>query len=226
VSDAVLRLSGITKTYGEGDARVDVLRGIDLEIRRSEFVAIMGPSGSGKSTLLNILGCLDRPTAGSYELEGEDVSRLSDNRLSDIRNRRLGFIFQSFNLIPQLTVLENVGVPLLYGRATEEPPQERCRRLLDAVGLGHRLRHKPPQLSGGERQRVAIARALANDPVLLLADEPTGNLDSKTGQEVMRLMGDLHGQGRTILVITHDAEVARRAERRVHIHDGRITEAA
>jgi len=226
LTDCVLRLEGVTKEYGEGEARLLVLKGIDLEVRRGEFLAIMGPSGSGKSTLLNILGCLDRPTAGSYVLESEDVARLSDNRLSDIRNRRIGFIFQSFNLIPQLTVLENVGVPLLYGAAPGVAADDRCRELLDAVGLGHRLGHRPPQLSGGERQRVAIARALANDPVLLLADEPTGNLDSRTGKEVLRLMDELHAEGRTIILITHDAEVAERAERRIHIHDGQIAEAA
>jgi len=226
LTDCVLRLEGVTKEYGEGEARLLVLKGIDLEVRRGEFLAIMGPSGSGKSTLLNILGCLDRPTAGSYLFESEDVAGLSDNRLSDIRNRRIGFIFQSFNLIPQLTVLENVGVPLLYGAAPGVAADDRCRELLDAVGLGHRLGHRPPQLSGGERQRVAIARALANDPVLLLADEPTGNLDSRTGKEVLRLMDELHAEGRTIILITHDAEVAERAERRIHIHDGQIAEAA
>jgi len=226
LTDCVLRLEGVTKEYGEGDARLLVLKGIDLEVRRGEFLAIMGPSGSGKSTLLNILGCLDRPTAGSYVLESEDVAGLSDNRLSDIRNRRIGFIFQSFNLIPQLTVLENVGVPLLYGAAPGVAADDRCRELLDAIGLGHRLGHRPPQLSGGERQRVAIARALANDPVLLLADEPTGNLDSRTGKEVLRLMEEVHAEGRTIILITHDAEVAERAERRIHIHDGQIAEAA
>jgi len=223
---AVLRLRGITKVYGEGDARLEVLKGIDAEVNAGEYVAIMGPSGSGKSTLLNILGCLDRPTKGSYELEGEDVSRLSDNRLSAIRGERLGFIFQSFNLIPQLTVLENVEVPLLYDAGGRGGRAERCRRVIDAVGLGHRLRHRPPQLSGGERQRVAIARALVRDPVLLLADEPTGNLDSKTGEEVLRFMERLHADGRTILMITHDAAVAARAGRVVHLQDGRVVEPA
>ena len=226
MSDSVLSLRGITKFFGEGDAQLQVLMGIDLEVRRGEFVAIMGPSGSGKSTLLNILGCLDRPTDGEYFLEGENVADLSDNRLSEIRNRRIGFVFQSFNLIPQLTVLENVEVPLHYGRGTNESDAQRCSGVLEAVGLDHRLTHRPPQLSGGERQRVAIARALVNDPVLVLADEPTGNLDSKTGAEVLDLLVKLHGQGRTIVMITHDAEVARLAQRKIHIHDGRIEGAA
>ncbi|MHC4137274.1 MAG: ABC transporter ATP-binding protein [Planctomycetota bacterium] len=226
MSDSVLSLRGITKFFGEGDARLQVLMGIDLEVRRGEFVAIMGPSGSGKSTLLNILGCLDRPTDGEYYLEGENVADLSDNRLSGIRNRRIGFVFQSFNLIPQLTVLENVEVPLHYGRGTKEPDAQRCAGVLEAVGLDHRLAHRPPQLSGGERQRVAIARALVNDPVLVLADEPTGNLDSKTSVEVLGLLEKAHAQGRTIVMITHDTEVARRAQRLVHIQDGRIEEAA
>ena len=226
MSDSVLALRGVTKFYGEGDARLQVLMGLDLDVRRGEFVAIMGPSGSGKSTLLNILGCLDRPTDGTFHLEGEDVSELSDARLSSIRNRRIGFIFQSFNLISQLSVLENVEVPLFYGRGTDEPVVERCRRMLDTVGLGHRLTHRPPQLSGGERQRVAIARALINDPSLLLADEPTGNLDSVTGLDVLRIIDDLHAQGRTIVMITHDPDVAARAQRQIHIRDGRIEEVA
>ncbi|NJN14226.1 MAG: ABC transporter ATP-binding protein [Planctomycetes bacterium] len=221
----VLELSGITKTYGVWDARVEVLRGLDVKVERGEYVAIMGPSGSGKSTLLNILGCLDRPTSGSYFLEGEDIAQLSDNRLSSIRNERLGFIFQSFNLIPQLTVLENIEVPLLYASGTKAD-RAQCEELLATVGLGHRLRHRPPQLSGGERQRVAIARALVRDPVLLLADEPTGNLDSKTGQDVLALMEKLHTDGRTILMITHDAAVAQRAQRSIHLQDGRIVPAA
>ncbi len=223
---AVLSLRGITKVYGEGDARLEVLKGIDAEVATGEYVAIMGPSGSGKSTLLNILGCLDRPTKGTYELEGEDVSRLSDNRLSAIRGERLGFIFQSFNLIPQLTVLENVEVPLLYDPGPRQRRSERCRRVLDSVGLGHRLKHRPPQLSGGERQRVAIARALVRDPVLLLADEPTGNLDSKTGEDVLQFMERLHADGRTILMITHDAAVARRAGRVIRLQDGKVVDSA
>ncbi len=222
MSEPVLNLQGITRTYGEGDARVQVLMGIDLRVEQGDFLAIMGPSGSGKSTLLNILGCLDRPTTGSYFLHGEDVAKLSDARLSTIRNERIGFVFQSFNLIPQLTVLENVQVPLLYAAKSHAG---RARKLLDTVGLGHRLRHRPNQLSGGERQRVAIARSLICDPVMLLADEPTGNLDTKTGEDVLQLMETLHHDGRTIVMITHDSEVAERAQRTVHLRDGLMLEA-
>ncbi|MGE3165399.1 MAG: ABC transporter ATP-binding protein [Planctomycetota bacterium] len=222
--DVVISLREVHKYYGDGDARLHVLKGIDLEIDRGEFVSIMGSSGSGKSTLLNLLGCLDRATNGEYRLEGEDVSRLSDDRLSTIRNERLGFVFQSFQLIPQLDVLENVEVPLLYGKGLARRRREHCRDLLAAVGLGHRLHHRPAQLSGGERQRVAIARALVNDPVLLLADEPTGNLDTATGEEVLALIEALNREGRTVMVITHDPEVAARAHRQIHIRDGLIVE--
>ncbi|MHC4956797.1 MAG: ABC transporter ATP-binding protein [Planctomycetota bacterium] len=209
-----------------GEARLDVLKGLDIDVKQGEFVAIMGPSGSGKSTLMNILGCLDRPTGGEYWLEGEDVARLNDARLSEIRNERIGFIFQSFNLIPQLTVLENVEVPLFYSDMAIGSREARCIELLAAVKMDHRLKHKPPQLSGGERQRVAIARALVNNPALILADEPTGNLDQKTGQEVLELLENLHDEGRTIVMITHDADVALRAERIIRIVDGFITEGA
>ncbi|MCK6460324.1 MAG: ABC transporter ATP-binding protein [Planctomycetes bacterium] len=216
----------MTKSYGEGDARVEVLHGLDLEVLPGEFVAIMGPSGSGKSTLLNILGCLDRPTGGAYLLDGEDVANLSDDRLSLIRNGRIGFIFQSYNLIAQLTVLENVKVPLLYRARGRGGEGRRPEDLLATVGLSHRLSHRPSQLSGGECQRVAIARALVNDPILVLADEPTGNLDSKTGAEVLELLEGLHRQGRTIVLITHDSAVARRAGRTVRLQDGRLKEAS
>jgi len=226
VTRPVLELRGVSKSYGEGDACLQVLFDVDLAVGQGEFVAIQGPSGSGKSTLLNLLGCLDRPTGGAYFLDGEDVAMFSDTRLSQVRNRNIGFIFQSFNLIPQLTVFENIEVPLLYGPDPVRTHVERCRSLLDAVGLSHRLTHRPPQLSGGERQRVAIARALVNDPVVLLADEPTGNLDSKTGADVLALMEKVHAQGRTIVMITHDPNVAARAQRQVHIQDGRIVEAA
>jgi len=226
VSRSVLELRAVSKCFGEGDARLQVLFDIDLRVAEGEFVAIQGPSGSGKSTLLNVLGCLDRPTSGAYLLDGEDVAAFGDARLSRVRNRNIGFIFQSFNLIPQLTVFENVEVPLLYGDEPVRTRVERCRALLDAVGLSHRLTHRPPQLSGGERQRVAIARALVNDPVVLLADEPTGNLDSKTGADVLALMEQVHAQGRTIVMITHDPNVAARAQRRIHLQDGRILEAA
>jgi putative ABC transport system ATP-binding protein len=199
-----------------------VLNGIDLDVEEGEFVAIMGASGSGKSTLLNILGCLDRPTRGSYELQGRDTARLSDEDLSTLRNERIGFIFQSFNLIPSLTVLENVAVPLFYGPVPMRQRSARCTELLESVGLAHRMRHTPLQLSGGECQRVAIARSLVNDPAVLLADEPTGNLDSRTGGEVLALIEGLHRQGRTILMITHDPTVAERARRTIRIRDGRI----
>lgn len=224
LAESVIDLRGVHKFYGEGDARLHVLKGIDLDIRRGELVSIMGASGSGKSTLLNILGCLDRTTEGAYYLEAEDVSKLSDDRLSTIRNQRLGFVFQSFMLIPQLSVIENVEVPLLYGPHVARTRMERCEELLEAVGMSHRLQHRPSQLSGGERQRVAIARSLVNDPVVLFADEPTGNLDSKTGEEVLLLIEKLNEEGRTILLITHDAEVAVRAHRQVRIKDGLIIE--
>jgi putative ABC transport system ATP-binding protein len=200
--------------------RLHVLKGIDLAVAKGEFLAITGASGSGKSTMLNILGCLDRATEGDYILDGENVALLRDNRLSDIRNERIGFIFQSFNLIPQLTVLENVEVPQLYGEAPVD--RDRCRELLSRVGLAERLTHRPAELSGGECQRVAIARALVNDPVLLLADEPTGNLDTKTGEEVLAVIEELHAQGRTIVMITHDRAIADRTQRRVHLVDGAI----
>jgi putative ABC transport system ATP-binding protein len=226
VSRSVLSLSGVTRAFGEGDARLLVLKGLDIEVKEGEFLAIMGPSGSGKSTLLNILGCLDRPTGGEYYLDDEDVATLSDNRLSAIRNERIGFIFQSFNLIPQLTVLENVEVPLFYSTMSVASREPRCIELLKAVKMGHRLRHRPPQLSGGERQRVAIARALVNNPVLVLADEPTGNLDQKTGVEVLDLLSQLHEEGRTIVMITHDPIVAKRAQRVIQLVDGMIVGAA
>jgi putative ABC transport system ATP-binding protein len=226
VSEAVIELRGIHKFFGEGSARLHVLKGIDLTVRTGEYVSITGQSGSGKSTLLNLLGCLDRPTEGSYLLDGRDVSTIGDDELSEKRNQDIGFIFQSFNLIPQLTVLENVAVPRLYHPHDGASSEARCRELLDAVGLSHRLGHLPNQLSGGERQRVAIARALVNDPVMLLADEPTGNLDTATGEDVLALMHELHAQGRTIVMITHDEEIARGAERQVHIRDGVILEEA
>jgi len=218
----VLRLQGIEKIYGSGDAAVAVLRALDLDVREGEFVAIVGPSGSGKSTLLNILGCLDRPTRGSYELAGEDVSRLDDRRLSHIRNTRIGFVFQSFQLVSHLSVLENVELPLFYARMPRKERRARCLELLERVGLSHRLGHLPNALSGGEKQRVAVARALANDPAMLLADEPTGNLDSRTSREIMDLFYELHRAGRTLLLITHDPGIAAAAPRRVSIRDGRI----
>jgi len=222
----MIELSGINKIYGEGRAALHVLKDVDLSIREREFVAILGASGSGKSTLMNIIGCLDRPTSGSYRLRDEDVARLDDDRLSEIRNREIGFIFQSFLLIPQLTVIENVEVPLFYRGIAKGRRHERSREVLAMVGLSEREGHVPAQLSGGERQRVAIARALVNDPLLLLADEPTGNLDSVTGQEILALFEELHAADRTILMITHDPKVAARSERRVRVRDGRVLEDA
>ncbi len=218
----LLELRGVHKWYGEGDARLHVLQGVDLRVERGEFVAILGQSGSGKSTLLNLLGCLDRPSEGAYLLAGEDVAGHGDDRLSEIRNRWIGFVFQSFQLVPQLTVLENVEVPLFYAGVPRAERHRRAREGLDAVDLGGRLGHVPGMLSGGEQQRVAIARALANDPLLLLADEPTGNLDSATGAQILGLVRDLHAAGRTVLLITHDRAVAAAAPRRVRILDGRI----
>ena len=224
MSKPIISLTGIHKYYGEVEPRLHVLKGIQLDVGKGEFVSIMGTSGSGKSTLLNLLGCLDIPTQGTYELGGQDVSQMTDDELSRIRNEDIGFIFQSFQLIPQLTVLENVQVPLLYGDSSISENEEHCRSILESVGLSHRLTHRPSQLSGGECQRVAIARSLINDPLILLADEPTGNLDSKTGQEVLDLIDSLHGEGRTVIMITHDQEVALRAERQVRIYDGLVIE--
>jgi putative ABC transport system ATP-binding protein len=221
---ALLELEGINKVYGEGEVALHVLRDVNLSIEERELVALIGASGSGKSTLMNILGCLDRPSTGTYRLRGEDVSRLSDDRLSEIRNREIGFVFQSFMLVPQLTVLENVEVPLFYRGLPRPKRHVRAREVLGLVGLAARIGHKPPQLSGGERQRVAIARALVNDPLLLLADEPTGNLDSRTGEEILKLFDGLHAEGHTILMVTHDPKVADRTQRRVTIRDGRIIE--
>lgn len=216
----VLDLTGIEKVYGVGDSATRVLHGVDLTVDKGEYLAIIGPSGSGKSTLLNILGALDRPSAGSYRLSGDDVARLDDRRLSQIRNTRIGFVFQSFHLVSHLTVLENVELPLFYARMSRRQRHERCLELIERVGLGHRIGHIPNQLSGGERQRVAVARALSNEPDMILADEPTGNLDSHTSAEIMELLLELHGSGRTIVLITHDPEIAAAAPRRVTIRDG------
>jgi len=223
----VLALERIHKRYalGAGSAEeVHVLKGIDFRLEQGTFVAIVGASGSGKSTLLNILGCLDKPSEGTYRLDGEDVSRFDDDRLSRIRNERLGFIFQSFHLIPQLTIAENVELPLFYRGVARAERARRSEALLKQVGLGHRIGYRPSQLSGGECQRAAIARALVNDPLLLLADEPTGNLDSQTGSEILKAFLDLKAQGRTIVLITHDPGVAAKAERVVRMRDGRIVE--
>jgi len=218
----LIRLEGIWKVYELGPVKVPALRGIDLQIADGEYVAIMGQSGSGKSTLLNLLGCLDRPTRGRYWLGDEDVSKMSDDRLSQVRGQRIGFVFQSFNLIAQLSLLQNIEVPLFYQGMPRRQRHPKSRQLAELVGLGTRRDHKPTELSGGQRQRVAIARALANDPLILLADEPTGNLDSRTSDEILAIFDELHARGRAIVMVTHEQSVAAHAKRIVRLHDGQI----
>ena len=218
----MIELSAVTRSYAMGGSEVRALAGVDLGVGAGEFVAITGPSGSGKSSLLNLLGCLDRPSSGHYRLDGEAVATLDDERVSDLRSRKIGFVFQSFFLLPRLTVLENVLLPLRYARAADPGAAVRARQLLERVGLSDRLGHRPSELSGGQQQRAAIARALIRQPRLLLADEPTGNLDSKCTADVLRLFEELHGEGQTIVLVTHDADVAARAPRHVRLRDGRI----
>jgi len=218
--DKIAEVIDLKKTYFLGGVAVEALRGITLAFNEGDFAAIMGPSGSGKSTLLNLLGCLDRPTSGSYYLGGQDVSQFSDDELSDIRSKKLGFIFQSYNLIQQLSVLENIEVPLVYQGASPAECKERSTKLAEQVGLGGRLKHRPAELSGGEQQRVAIARAIVNDSLIILADEPTGNLDSATGAEILLLLSRLNEQGKTILMVTHDEKVAAHARSVVRLNDG------
>src|SRR5512139_1641447 len=221
--EAIIRLEALEKRYDlGGEAEVRALRGVNLVVEPGSYVAIMGPSGSGKSTLLNLIGCLDRPTAGRYFLGGTDVSRMPDDELSEARGRRIGFIFQSYNLIAQLTVIENIQVPLLYLGKDVDAAHDHCVHLAELVGLGDRLHHRPNQLSGGQQQRVAIARSLVNDPLLILADEPTGNLDSRTGVEVLELIDQLNARGKTIVLVTHDERIAARAHRVLHMRDGLI----
>ena len=221
---SVISARDLVKVYGEGDSAVAALRGVTLEIRAAEMVAVMGASGSGKSTLMNILGCLDRPNSGSYELEGQDVSRMTRDQLAAIRNRRIGFVFQNFNLLPRTSALENVELPMIYATGSGKLIAQRARRALERVGLADRAHHAPSQLSGGQQQRVAIARALVNEPALLLADEPTGNLDTTTSVEVMHVFRELNRSGMTILLITHEQDIARFAGRVIVLRDGRIVE--
>ncbi len=217
----IIQTENLTRTYAVGNSTVKALRGVNLEVQAGEFVALMGPSGSGKSTMMHLLGCLDTPTAGRYLLEGRDVSTLSKDERAGVRNDRIGFIFQTFNLLPRLNAQENIMLPLLYGRHSADAGR-RAAEMLERVHLMPRAQHHPNELSGGERQRVAIARALVADPALVLADEPTGNLDSKTGEEIMRLLVELCSEGRTILIVTHDARVAGHAGRILHMQDGEI----
>jgi len=223
--NTIIQTKNLQKVYGMGDIQVKALAGVDIRISEGEFVAVMGPSGSGKSTLMNILGCLDRPTAGKYYLANEDVSIMNKVQLAAIRNRRIGFIFQSFNLLPRTSALRNVMLPLVYkrgGQLSQKDREEKAMAALESVGLADRADHDPNELSGGQKQRVAIARALVNDPVLVMADEPTGNLDTKTGDEIMRLMHDLHSKGSTILMVTHEPEIAAQTQRTITLVDGLV----
>ena len=221
-TDAILQLRGITRDFKLGAQTVHVLKGIDLDISKNEYVALMGPSGSGKSTLMNLLGCLDTPTSGSYELNGTDISSLNDNALAEIRNSEIGFVFQTFNLLPRSTALENVALPLVYAGLSKEERLARAAEVLEQVGLADRMDHRPNQLSGGQRQRVAVARALVNKPALILADEPTGNLDSKTSIEIMKLFDDIQAAGNTVVLVTHEEDIAQHAKRVIRLVDGNI----
>jgi putative ABC transport system ATP-binding protein len=219
---AIIRIHELTREYRMGEERILALRGVSLDIGRNEYVAIMGPSGSGKSTMMNLLGCLDTPTGGEYWLNGEEVSRLSDDELARVRNREIGFVFQTFNLLPRATALHNVELPLVYSGTRARERRERAVEALERVGLGHRMDHRPNELSGGQRQRVAIARALVNRPSILLADEPTGNLDSVTSEEIMGVFAGLHSAGQTVIMVTHEADIARHAQRVIELRDGRV----
>lgn len=220
--DPVIHLKDIRKSYFLGRNELPVLKGLNLQINTNEYVALMGPSGSGKSTLMNILGCLDTPTAGNYILNGQDVSKMEDNELADVRNKEIGFVFQQFNLMPRLSALENVGIPLIYAGVSKKERWERAMEMLGKVGLQDRADHKPNELSGGQCQRVAIARALINDPAIILADEPTGNLDSKTSEEIMEMFAKIHSSGNTVVLVTHEEDIAEHAGRIVRLRDGVI----
>lgn len=216
----VIKIRNITRDFPLGNEVVKVLKGIDLDIERGEYVALMGPSGSGKSTLMNLLGCLDTPTSGTYELNGRDVSNMTDDELAEIRNKEIGFVFQTFNLLPRTTALENVALPMIYAGASKSERTQRAKQVLADVGLADRMDHKPNQLSGGQRQRVAVGRALVNHPSIILADEPTGNLDSKTSEEIMKLFSDIHKAGNTVILVTHEEDIAENAHRIIRLRDG------
>jgi len=220
--EPVIKIRNIVRNFRMGTEVIKVLKSISLDINRNEYVALMGPSGSGKSTLMNLLGCLDTPTSGSYELNGKDVSKMSDNELAEVRNHEIGFIFQTFNLLPRSTALDNVILPLIYAGKRKEEREQMAKKALDQVGLSDRITHKPNELSGGQRQRVAIARALVNSPSILLADEPTGNLDSKTSVEIMGLLQEIHKKGNTIIIVTHEEDIAKYAHRIIRLRDGEI----
>ena len=219
---SIIKLTDIARIYKIGTETIHALRTISVEIFQNEFVALMGPSGSGKSTLMNIIGCLDTPTQGQYILNGTEVGQMSDNELAEVRNKEIGFIFQTFNLLPRSTALENVALPLVYAGVSKQERLERARQALDDVGLGDRVRHRPNELSGGQRQRVAVARALVNKPSIILADEPTGNLDSRTSEEIMMLFNEIHNKGNTIIVVTHEEEIAQYAHRIIRLRDGLV----
>ncbi len=222
MSEPIIKVTDITKKYVIGTEEINALNGVSLEVKKNEYVALMGPSGSGKSTLMNMLGCLDSPTSGEYILNGIPVAKMSDNQLAEVRNKEIGFVFQTFNLLPRSSTLENVALPMVYSGSKKEVRDARAKEVLEQVGLGNRMSHKPNELSGGQRQRVAIARALVNKPAIILADEPTGNLDSKTSVEIMGLLEDIHKLGNTIILVTHEEEIAKYAHRIVRLKDGVI----
>ncbi len=218
----MLEIKKVKKIYQMGKVKVEALKGVSFYIDKGEFVAIMGPSGSGKSTLMHIIGCLDQPTEGNFIIGGKDVSKLNDDKLAEIRNKSIGFVFQQFNLLSRTSILHNVEIPLIYAGLKTKRRREMAKQALESVGLGNRVKHKPNEISGGEKQRAAIARALVNNPLIILADEPTGNLDTKTGEEIMKIFYKLHQQGHTLIMVTHEAEVARHARRIIHLRDGLI----
>lgn len=222
MAESLIKITNIKRNFSLGNETVYVLKGIDLEIKKGEYVALMGPSGSGKSTLMNLLGCLDTPTSGNYILNGKDVSKMKDDELAEIRNKEIGFVFQTFNLLPRTTALDNVALPMIYAGYSKSERVARATDVLQQVNLADRMDHQPSQLSGGQRQRVAIARALVNKPSIILADEPTGNLDSKTSVEIMKLFGDIHAQGNTVILVTHEEDIAAYAHRVIRLRDGLI----